>query len=77
MGAAYFTNLWASEIETKYKKRVKYLPILYESPCDNFYLQYSKTYLKISEFCRTIFLTFCILEIKSLGKRAGKKIKQN
>ena len=36
--ATYFTSLQASEITAKYEKRAKYLPILHEATCDNYFI---------------------------------------
>ena len=33
----YFMSPWASKIIAKYEKRGKYLPILHEATCDNYF----------------------------------------
>ena len=36
--ATYFTSFWASEIIAKYEKQGKYLPILHEATCNNYFI---------------------------------------
>ena len=36
--ATYFRSLYASEITAKYEKRGKYLTILHEATCDNYFI---------------------------------------
>ena len=36
--ATYFTSSYASEIIAKYEKGGKYLPILHEATCDNYFI---------------------------------------
>ena len=56
----YFTSLWASEIIAKYEKRGKYLPILHEATCDNYFIV--KCLLK-SNKARVILLIKFLLNI--------------
>ena len=54
--ATYFTSLQAKEVTAKYEKRGKYLPILQEATCDNYFIV--KCLFK-SNVSRVILLTNC------------------
>ena len=53
--ATYFTSLQVSEIIAKYEKRGKYLPILHEAMCDNYFIVKS---LLQSNVVKIILLTY-------------------
>ena len=55
--STYFTKFQASEITAKYKKRGKYLPILQEVMCDNYFIVKCLFEPNVS---RVILLTYCI-----------------
>ena len=54
--ATYFTSLQAKEVTAKYEKRGKYLPILQEATCDNYFIVKCLFKLNVS---RVILLTSC------------------